>query len=228
MGFAEEDTITVAEGRGPRAVPAAALAERIARHAEVAVDLGTGDGRFVLREARAWPAALVIGVDPVAEAMADAAARAARKPSRGGAENAVFLVATVERLPAALRGRAARVTVNYPWGSLLRAVAWPEAEPLATVAGVLAPGGRIAALLNASAGERPSYAAKLDIPALDPDHVERRLVPGWRAAGLADVRWRFLDPGEEPPVRTSWGRRLVRGSGRATLLVEATRPAPPA
>jgi len=50
----------------------------------VSVDLGTGDGRYVLAEAVAHPDRLVIGVDAGAAAMVEAARRAAGRPTRGG------------------------------------------------------------------------------------------------------------------------------------------------
>ena len=190
---------------------------------EVIVDLGTGDGRFVLRLARARRDALVVGVDAIAEPMSGSASRAARKPTRGGASNALFVVADALAPPAALAGRAALVTVNYPWGSLLRAVGEPDAPGLAAIAGLLRPGGRAVALLNASASEDSSYAERLELPPLDEEHVGGSLVPGWRAAGLAVEDARVLDPGEEPPHRTTWGQRLVRGSRRETLLISAVR-----
>jgi 16S rRNA (adenine(1408)-N(1))-methyltransferase len=191
----------------------------------VAIDLGTGDGRFVLRRARADPGTEWIGIDPLAESFADSARRAARKPERGGAPNARFVVGTVESLPAELAGSAELVTVNYPWGSLLRAVAGPDVAVLRSVAGLLRPGGRLVALLNLSAADDPAYAERLELPPLDDDHLGERLVPGWRDAGLERVAWWRLAPGEEPEHRTSWGQRLVRGSGRETLAVEAVRSA---
>jgi 16S rRNA (adenine(1408)-N(1))-methyltransferase len=190
---------------------------------ELHVDLGTGDGKFVLRSARANPGRLHVGVDALEEPMAESIRRAASKPARGGVPNASFAVADALSPPASLAGRAALVTVNYPWGSLLRAVAAPEAAGLRAIAGLLRPDGRIVALLNASAAEDSAYADKLELPPLDRGHVERVLVPGWREAGLEVLEARVLDPGEEPPHRTSWGQRLVRGSGRETLLVSAVR-----
>ena len=184
------------------------------------VDLGTGDGKFVLRCARAHPDVEHVGIDALAEPMAASIRRAAAKPARGGVPNARFLVSDAVSPPAELVGRASLVTVNYPWGSLLRAVARPEPEGLAAVASLLRPGGRLVALLNASATEDSSYADRLDLPSLDGEHIGRMVVPGWFAAGLADVSWRTLAPGEDPPHRTTWGQRLVRGSGRATVLVE--------
>lgn len=187
------------------------------------MDLGTGDGKYVLRCARANPERLHVGVDALEEPMAASIRRAVAKPARGGVSNARFLVRDALDPPADLLGQAALVTVNYPWGSLLRAVAAPEPAGLASVVSLLRPAGRLVALLNASAAEDSSYAERLELPPLDREHIGERLVPGWVSAGLADVSARLLGPGEEPPHRTTWGQRLVRGSGRETLLVSAVR-----
>ena len=192
-------------------------------HRDLHVDLGTGDGKFVLRSARAEPDVTHVGIDALEEPMAASIRRAASKPARGGVGNARFLVADATEPPAELAGRASLVTVNFPWGSLLRAVAGPEPRPLAAIAGLLRPGGRLVALLNLSAAEDSAYADRLDLPPLDDAHVRERLVPGWEAVGLEAVEWRALAPGEEPPHRTTWGQRLVRGSGRETLLVSGVR-----
>jgi 16S rRNA (adenine(1408)-N(1))-methyltransferase len=155
--------------------------------------------------------------------MAESIRRAASKPTRGGVPNARFMVLDAVRPPASLAESADLVTVNYPWGSLLRSVAAPEPAGLRAVVGLLRPRGRLIALLNASAAEDSAYAERLELPPLDGEHVTERLVPGWRDAGIDDVSWRVLAPGEDPPHRTTWGQRLVRGSGRETLLVSGVR-----
>jgi 16S rRNA (adenine(1408)-N(1))-methyltransferase len=62
----------------------------------VAIDLGTGDGRYVLRAAGENPDTLVIGVDTNAAAMAPTSRRAAR---RDALPNALFVVAAAEHPP---------------------------------------------------------------------------------------------------------------------------------
>lgn len=216
--------VTVVRGRDTEEQAEHWLRALAAERSEVVVDLGTGDGKHVLRVARARPEALVIGVDAVAEAMAGSASRAASKPSRGGLGNAIFVRASLERLPAAFDALATEVSVNFPWGSLLRAVGAPEREGMATLARVLRGGGTLTALLNADAAEQERHAQRLDLPPLeDVEHVRSQLVPGWEEAGFEEVAWRVLGAGEQPPVRTTWGQRLVRGSGRSTLLVTGRR-----
>jgi 16S rRNA (adenine(1408)-N(1))-methyltransferase len=198
--------------------------ESLAREYEdVVIDLGTGDGRFVLRTARERPQSLVVGIDPVHDAMAGVARRASAKPSRGGVPNALFLVASAEALPPALSSKASMVTVNFPWGSLLRTLVLPDPGGLRAVVGLLEPGGRLIALLNASVTDDRDYGERLGLPPLEDAHIEQRLVPGWQESGLEAVSWHRLEPNEEPIHHTTWGRRLVRGSNRSTIAVEGTR-----
>ena len=225
MPWSSKQSIKVVSGRQTDEVADDVFAAEIARYSRIIVDLGTGDGRYALRAARAHPDTLVVGIDPVAAAMSDSASRAKRKPARGGVANARFVVASLEQLPAVLEGVAAEVSVNFPWGSLLLAVGWPHMDGLHRLVELVKPGGRVLTLLNASAAEKLEHAARLELPPLeDPDHVTRSLVPGWQQAGLTDVSWNYLAPDEEPATRTTWGRRLVRGSGRTTLYVEGRRP----
>lgn len=187
------------------------------------VDLGTGDGRFVYRYARDHPETFCLGLDAVREAMRKTSSRAARKPARGGLGNLFFVAAAVEALPGPLAGLATLLTVNYPWGSLLRSLVVPDAEQVAKVAAVMRPGASWSVLINHSVFEDPAYRQRLGLPELPPEGVRDRLLPAYRAAGLTIDTVELL--GAATPHRTSWGQRLVRGGGRKTLVVEGGRVA---
>ena len=60
----------------------------------MAIDLGTGDGRYVLRAAAERPDTLMIGLDANAAGMARASRRGARQ-----LVNALFAVAAAEHPP---------------------------------------------------------------------------------------------------------------------------------
>ena len=170
-------------------------------------DLGTGDGRFVLATAAANPTRLVIGIDPVADALVGASRRAAAAPRKGGLPNALFVAGAAESLPRGLHGLAERVTVNLPWGSLLRgALALDEAA--AGIACLVAPGGT-AELLVAPA-DRDGLAGDVS--------VERRLEGGcladdWWRHGLCLEDARPATAAELALTPTTWAKRLgLRGS----------------
>ena len=204
-------------GKKPRPLPEEAWSGLLANASQVLVDIGTGDGSFVLRSAREHPDWLCIGVDPVAEAMAGTSRRAAAKPARGGVGNALFLVASVENLPRELAGVAARVTVNYPWGSLLKALVVPLPPMLSNIAGVARTGARFDFLINLSVFHDAEYRARLGLPDLDIDRVWNELAPLYRGSGLEIEQAELLEDSER--ARSAWGNRLVLGARREPLAI---------
>ena len=201
------------------------IAAQIAAHEQVIVDVGTGDGGYPYRRARERPEILCIGVDPAADSLKKSAARIGRKPSRGGVDNLLLIVADLEHLPAVLRGSASELSVFYPWGSLMRAVADPSPAGLAALRGLLRRGGRFTVLLNMQVFDDEAYRRRAGLPTMGIEDVDARLRPAWRAAGLSIVNLELLGP-RDVPIRTTWGQRLTRGSGRRTLLLQAAATEP--
>jgi 16S rRNA (adenine(1408)-N(1))-methyltransferase len=200
------------------------LNDRMADYQQILIDLGTGDGQFVYRQAAANPGLFCIGLDAVGENMREASARTLRKPARGGLPNAVFVIASVESLPAELTGLADLITVNFPWGSLLKAFASPDPEILAAVARLAKPGARLVALLNYSVFRDQNYVQRLGLPEFDQETVTRILKPAYAEVSIEITGHALLHA--EVPHRTSWGQHLTLGSSRETLMLEAliTRP----
>jgi 16S rRNA (adenine(1408)-N(1))-methyltransferase len=173
------------------------------------VDLGTGDGRFVLAAAAAEPSTLVVGVDASAPAMAGASRRAAAATRKGGLPNAVFVVAGAEALPPELDGIADRVTVHLPWGSLLRGSLALDRAVAAGIAGLVAPGGRVEILL--APAERDRLAEGADVA----KRLADSLAEDWAGFGLRLLEAR---PATEEEIRASastWARRLRLRAGDA-------------
>jgi hypothetical protein len=102
----------------------------------------------VLAAAAANPCRLAIGVDADAAAMAEASHRAARSVRRSGLPNALFVVAAAETLPSELNGVAVALTVQFPWGSLLRGLLRAEAQLLTSIVRVCRPGASVTLLLS--------------------------------------------------------------------------------
>ena len=223
-------------GRRLTEVGAGQLLELAARHERTIVDLGTGDGRAVIAEAAADPGALVIGIDADARAMGDRSRRAATTPAKGGHPNAVFVASGVELLPADLEGIADRVTVRFPWGSLLRGAIGVDPPVAASIAGLVRPGGSLE--LAVSIVERDRLGAR-DASAVEGGEAEPpefdRLGRPFDAADVERIRAVFEGlglrlAGVEPMSRTavtaygsSWARRLRVGLDRPASLVRLAR-----
>src|SRR6478752_9629543 len=95
--------------------------------------------------------------------MTEASRRAAAPALKGGLPNALFVVASAETLPPGLESIAELVTVNLPWGSLLRGTLALDSAAARGIAGLVAPGGRVDMLLAPAA--RDGLAADVDVEA---------------------------------------------------------------
>lgn len=181
------------------------------------VDVGTGDGRAVLRHAAAEPSALVIGIDAAAAAMADASRRADRR----GPANALFFAAGVEALGSSpLAGRADLVRVQFPWGSLLRGIVGLDVTALCGLASLPTAGCRLEVLASVVPSDGIPGMACLDdaaVPAI------RR---AWSAAGLRLASARPATAAEVAASGSTWARRLRAGRDqRPVWRLEGTRSA---
>lgn len=161
----------------------------------------------MLAEARTKQEAFVIGIDAVAAAMAEASRRASAKAARGGVSNAMFLCASAESLPGDLTAVADAITVNFPWGSLLRALATSEERVLAKIAATAKLDGRFTALINMQPLRNVALAAKLGLAGAALLHEPAMLGPAYARAGLGDLQIR--DVTNEAHAATGWGKHLA-------------------
>ena len=170
-----------------------------------------------MARARAEPCAFVIGIDATAAAMAEVSRRAAGPAGRGGVPNALFVVAAAERPPIELLGIADEVTINFPWGSLLRGALACDDAAAGGIAALLKPGACLSALVSVTARDA------LELPALDGPGATAELAGRWAIHGL---RLDSLCPATEADVaaiRSSWARRLAVGRARPAWRLKLSR-----
>jgi SAM-dependent methyltransferase len=178
------------------------LIARIADRPDVLLDLGTGDGRFVLHTARAHPARYVIGIDACRDNLYEA--------SRRAPANALFLIANICTMPAELARLASAITINFPWGTLLAGLL-DEDEPLLTSLARLArPGATLEIRLNGGALIEAGYSLEAG-----GDQV-RRLA---RQAGFRVAAPQPLAAGDLRAYPTTWAKRLAFGRDPRALYL---------
>lgn len=201
--------ITRVTGKGRTAsLSGEELAEMRARYETVSVDVGTGDGRFAYHLASTDAAALVIGLDALAENMGERAAVAARKPARGGRPNLLLVHAAIEALPAELERVADRVYVQLPWGVLLEGIVLARDAVVGGIAALCRPGARVTVTLNGEiwVDSTPTRYAALPVPT--PEYVHDVVAPGFARFGIRVDPARYSTAAEAKDLPTTWGRRL--------------------
>jgi trans-aconitate methyltransferase len=189
------------QGRCCLEIETHALVQQARANSCTLLDLGAGDGRFVARMARTYPDSLAIGVDACRENLVE--------HSRRAPENAVFIVSNALALPGDLAGIATRLTINFPWGSLLTALLDDPAFS-ARLVSLVRPGASLEVVLNA--GALAEMAWSLEAGAA-------RIQSNLRAAGFAlrsPLAWGVAELRAYP---TTWAHRLAFGRDpRAVFL----------
>jgi 16S rRNA (adenine(1408)-N(1))-methyltransferase len=190
------------------ALDAAAFAELRGEYARVAVDVGTGDGRFAYHLASADPQLFVLGVDALAEHMGERAAMAARKPPKGGRPNLVFVHAAIEALPTELAHVADEVHVLLPWGALLEGIVLARDDVLAGIAALCRPDARVAVTLNGEIWIDSTPTRYEPLPVPTPEYVADVITPGFARHGIALDAARYSTAEEAKGLPTTWARKL--------------------
>jgi hypothetical protein len=183
---------------------AAALAEQLDGYADTLIDIGTGDGRFVLHAARVRPTLLAIGVDACRENL--------RATSRNAPRNALFAIADARALPPELRGLANRIAINFPWGSLLGALLAGDTGLLSGLAAIARPGEALEIRLNGGALAAAGWSF-----AAGGERV-RQVLSG---SGFVVQRAVELDVRALRACPTTWARRLAFGRDPRALYLRA-------
>lgn len=191
-------------GKSTRQMEAVEVAAWIANYWEITVDLGAGDGRFVRDLAREHPGSGAIAVD-LCEANL-------RRSSRAGAANQLFVVADALALPAELSGLATRVTIHFPWGSLMHGLLGGHRGLLRGLETMC--GGRTALdiMLNAGALAEAGWAL---------ESGGERVAGVLRETGLIVAAPRVLGAAELRRSPTTWGKRLAFGRDPRAIRIEA-------
>lgn len=197
-------------GKDSSYLAAADLAAMARDYAEVLLDLGTGDGRYVREMACAHPDWLAIGLDACREGLRD---RSRTAPPGG---NALFVIANALALPPGLAGLATRIVINFPWGSLLRGLLDDDPALLDGLRASARPGAVLECRLNGGALAEVGRAL---------DDGATRVQQALRAAGFAPAPTgpRPLDAPALRACPTTWAKRLAFGRDPRAIYLRAVR-----
>ena len=167
------------------------------------VDLGAGDGGFVVATAAREPQTLAIAIDANASSLHDGSRRARRRHLA----NAVFVVANAEALPTELDHTANALHVHFPWGSLLSGLIDGDDSVLSGIARIARPGATITLLLSVMPRDGVRGVEHLD-PSAYAEH------------GLDLCTQRPATAVDLDAAHSTWAKRLGAGSTRDAWLVQ--------
>ena len=182
--------------------------------AGIIVDIGTGDGSFAYELAKQNPDRLIIGIDPNHKNLEKLSLAASRKPAKGGLQNVMFVLASVEDLPHELDGLVNQVFINFPWRGLLKSILLVEPGAWNNIKRICQPGALVDVLFGVDdqieAGERD----KLALPSVTLPYISEVMAPKLIQGGLRPLNIKIVDGKSLTQYPSSWAKKLSFGKPR--------------
>lgn len=200
----------IIKGNKKEEFPKAALDSLVKGFESVYIDLGTGDGRFVYKNALINPKTLYIGIDPSQKQLETFSKKAMKEKLT----NVLFVVGSVELLPNELLRIANKVFIIFPWGTLLQSVIKPT-ENLNNIGKLLKTGGEVEIILGYSQEFEPSEYERLQLTKIDSAEL---------SSNFFGSSWKLLETTELgkdsiKELDSTWGKKLAFGKNRPLFLV---------
>ena len=179
------------------------LNQQLANYTSTLIDLGTGDGRFVRCLAEKYTENFFIGIDACRENL--------RVHSQQKLPNALFIIASAQALPSELDGLASRLTINFPWGSLLESLLNNDPALMISLSTITRPQAGLEIYLNGEALRTAGWTLEAGA-----DQIECNL----HASGWATKSRACLDTNALRSLSSTWAKRLAFGRDpRAVHLI---------
>ena len=176
---------------------------------------GHGDVRFGRRSPHLPPSVHGNrGISPTWFAVGvDACRDNLRRTSRKAPPNALYVIANALALPKELDGMASKLTINFPWGSLLTALLNGEPMLLEGLLAISRPGAALEVRLNGGALAEAGYTLECGGARIRQALQEA----GFEAVG--DPLW--LDARGLRRCPTTWAKRLAYGRDPRAVCLRA-------
>jgi len=174
------------------------------------VDLGTGDGRFVYKNAVKNPDFFYVGVDPSEKQLKIYSVKAVKKKL----PNVIFCLGSIDNLPNELENLANKVFVLLPWGTLLKNVILPSRENVIKLHNLLKTGGELEIVFGYHQEFEPSETERLKLPPLSKSYIENVIIPDLCKYGFEHVSLQQITKKDLKQIETTWSKKLSFGKMR--------------
>ena len=186
-----------------------------ALYQQIVCDLGTGDGRFVYKNALENKKTLYIGIDPIAKQMEIYS----KKAMRNRLENALFVIGSIEILPVEFPSIANKLYITLPWGSLLKSITKPTKEIVAKIKRIMKIPGSLEITLGYSLEFEPSETERLNLEEIDENLIKTEILPVFLEGGFLLTKLEKLENKDLKDYETTWSKKLHFGKNRSIYRI---------
>jgi len=180
------------------------LSSYIDKYTNVVIDLGTGDGKYVLKNAQKDKDTLYIGIDPSEKQLKVSS----RDIQRKKINNAILAVGSIESLPSELKNTADKMVINLPWGTLLESISKPIDENINKIIELMKVGAALEIIFGYSSFLEKNETRRLGLNDMSLEYINNILIPRYKSLGLNINRCEEFNNNENS-INTTWMKKLL-------------------
>jgi len=190
-------------------IPSNQFKEILNNFETVVLDIGTGDGRFIYKNALKQPKTLFIGMDPLASQMSTYSSKINRKKL----DNTLLVLGSIENIPTNLFSCIDRIYINLPWGSLLEKIVKAENIHIKNIHSLLKKEGTLETVFGYDPEHEPTEVGRLDLPNIISKEDVEKILSNFREY-FEIIELSRLSKKELGDMDTTWAKKLKFGKDR--------------
>jgi len=179
------------------------------KYEKVILDLGTGDGRFVFKNALKNKSTLYIGLDPAEKQIQIYS----KKSNRRRLKNALYVIGSLENLPDELYSTVDKIFINLPWGTLLEKIVKSNEIYIEELSTILKKDGEIEIIFGYVPELEPSETERLDLPVIENESDVLKTFSTFKKT-FEVIEMKRLLKEDLDKIETTWAKKLKFGKDR--------------
>lgn len=179
------------------------------KHNKVILDIGTGDGKFVYKNAIKNKNNLYIGLDPAEKQIQIYS----KKANRRRLKNALYILGSLENLPEELYSTVDKIFVNLPWGTLLEKIVKSNEIYTKELSKILKRDGEIEIIFGYVPELEPSETERLGLPKIENESDVLKVFSTFKKI-FEVVEMKRLVKEDLDKIETTWAKKLKFGKDR--------------
>jgi 16S rRNA (adenine(1408)-N(1))-methyltransferase len=173
------------------------------------LDIGTGDGRYVYKNALENPNNLYIGIDP-----AKNLDEYQRQINRKRLKNAQLIQSSIENFDPKVENFFDEISITLPWGNLLKYCVTVDKDFFHRISTWLKPGGEIKVIFGFNEELEEKETKRLNLRDLNEKEVEFLKENYSTLSGLQMAKFENVFYLDLESLETSWAKKLKFGANR--------------
>ena len=179
------------------------------KYEKVILDLGTGDGRFVFKNAIKNKSTLYIGLDPAEKQIQIYS----KKSNRRRLKNVLYVIGSLENLPEELYSTVDKIFINLPWGTLLEKIVKSNETHTNELFKILKRNGEIEIIFGYVPELEPSETERLDLPVIENESDVLKAFSTFKKI-FEVIEMKRLLKEDLDKIETTWAKKLKFGKDR--------------